>query len=151
MHRGREVRNWWQNLRDIILLWMPCPHHWDTTPQWWCCCWVTGPSHLIDLPEHLHHASHGAKACPAWSRWCTRKEDEERLGIQNHQSACLAEHLEDDPKTCFSKDRNHQVHQQGVPYALSTDPSTDFSLQVHIKNEDPQDEKDSERNHLQKK
>lgn len=55
---------------------MPCPHNWDSTPQWWCCCWVTGPSHWINLPEHLHHTSHGAKAYPVWSHWCTRKEDE---------------------------------------------------------------------------
>lgn len=65
IHREREVRNWWQNLRDAILLWMHCPHHWDATDQWGCCCWVTGSSHLISLPEHLHHTSHGAKAYPA--------------------------------------------------------------------------------------
>lgn len=54
-----------------------------------------------ELPEYLHHTSHGAKAHQPDPT--DTQERKMRLGVQNHQSACLAEHLGDHPKTCFSK------------------------------------------------
>lgn len=38
-----------------------------------------------------------------------------------------------------------------MPFSQTLFSLTDFSLQVHTKNEDPQDEKDSERRYLQQR
>lgn len=113
IHWWAGVRTGRQNLWDVILLWLPCPHHQDSNPWWWCCCWVTGASHLINPPEDLHHTNHGAKAYQAWSHWCARKED--GAGDSESPKCVLQNSQEATQKHASAKDRNRQVYQWGVP------------------------------------
>lgn len=158
MHPWGGVRNWRQNLWYVILLWLPCPHHQNSIPWSWCCYWATGARHPINPPEYLHHTNHGSKAYQAWSCWCTRKEDVARDSESPKCMSCrpvrrpprnMLQQRTETAKLVPARSLLYLV--QKVILSTAQIPPQVLELQVHTRNVEPQNEKDSERSPFQKK